>query len=83
MPLPNPAGVTTLTFDCYGTLIDWETGAIDALRPLLARHGVTLLYQTPYLLTALAQVRRVMEARRSGVLISLFQASQQAFTMAL
>jgi len=24
-----------LTFDCYGTLIDWETGIINALRPLL------------------------------------------------
>jgi 2-haloacid dehalogenase len=24
-----------LTFDCYGTLIDWETGIADALRPLL------------------------------------------------
>jgi 2-haloacid dehalogenase len=22
-----------LTFDCYGTLIDWETGILDALRP--------------------------------------------------
>jgi 2-haloacid dehalogenase len=27
-----------LTFDCYGTLIDWETGILGALRPLLARH---------------------------------------------
>jgi 2-haloacid dehalogenase len=25
------------TFDCYGTLIDWETGIINALRPLLSR----------------------------------------------
>jgi len=25
-----------LTFDCYGTLIDWETGIWDALQPLLA-----------------------------------------------
>jgi len=33
-------------------------------------------------MTALAQVRRVMEARRWGMFISLFQASQQAFTMA-
>jgi 2-haloacid dehalogenase len=29
-----------LTFDCYGTLIDWERGILDALRPLLARHLV-------------------------------------------
>jgi 2-haloalkanoic acid dehalogenase type II len=26
-----------LTFDCYGTLIDWETGILAALGPLLAR----------------------------------------------
>lgn len=37
----NLARVTTLTFDCYGTLIDWEAGVIDVLRPLLARFGVT------------------------------------------
>ena len=29
-----------LTFDCYGTLIDWEQGILDALWPILARHGV-------------------------------------------
>src|SRR5262245_44725276 len=26
-----------LTFDCYGTLIDWETGLLAALEPLAAR----------------------------------------------
>jgi 2-haloacid dehalogenase len=29
-----------LSFDCYGTLIDWETGLLQALRPIFARHGV-------------------------------------------
>ena len=29
-----------LTFDCYGTLIDWETGLLAALRPVLERAGV-------------------------------------------
>ena len=29
-----------LTFDCYGTLIDWETGLAQAFRPVLAAHGV-------------------------------------------
>jgi 2-haloacid dehalogenase len=28
-----------LTFDCYGTLIDWETGIFSALRPILQEHG--------------------------------------------
>ena len=31
-----------LTFDCYGTLIDWERGILNALRPVLDRHGVTI-----------------------------------------
>jgi 2-haloacid dehalogenase len=28
-----------LTFDCYGTLIDWETGIWDALQPLILANG--------------------------------------------
>ena len=31
---------TTLTFDCYGTLIDWEAGILAALRPWTTAHGV-------------------------------------------
>jgi nucleotide-binding universal stress UspA family protein len=31
-----------LTFDCYGTLIDWETGILAALRPSLTKHGVDI-----------------------------------------
>ena len=31
---------TTLTFDCYGTLIDWESGIHAALGPLLQQAGV-------------------------------------------
>ena len=26
-----------LTFDCYGTLIDWESGMIEALKPLTGK----------------------------------------------
>jgi 2-haloacid dehalogenase len=31
-----------LTFDCYGTLIDWETGIFSALHPILAAHHKTV-----------------------------------------
>jgi 2-haloacid dehalogenase len=34
------AAFDALTFDCYGTLIDWESGILGALRPILAAHGV-------------------------------------------
>jgi 2-haloacid dehalogenase len=29
-----------LTFDCYGTLIDWETGILESLRPIFAAHRI-------------------------------------------
>ena len=29
-----------ITFDCYGTLIDWEQGILNALQPVLAPRGV-------------------------------------------
>ncbi len=35
-----------LTFDCYGTLIDWESGITDALRPVLAGHGIDVAADT-------------------------------------
>ncbi len=31
-----------LTFDCYGTLIDWESGIVRAMEPLLARSRMAL-----------------------------------------
>jgi len=32
-----------LSFDCYGTLIDWETGIWAALQPLLAAGGLSMV----------------------------------------
>jgi len=29
-----------ISFDCYGTLIDWETGIAEAVAPVLASHGI-------------------------------------------
>jgi 2-haloacid dehalogenase len=31
-----------ITFDCYGTLVDWETGIFSALKPVLAKHGKSI-----------------------------------------
>ncbi len=45
----NPSGINlllsfdqfkVLTFDCYGTLIDWESGILSAVRPVLSEYGV-------------------------------------------
>ena len=35
-----------LTFDCYGTLIDWESGIWDALQPLWLANGCEIDRQT-------------------------------------
>lgn len=36
----NFAAYDIASLDCYGTLVDWETGIRDTLEPMLARHGV-------------------------------------------
>ncbi len=33
------ARFSVLTFDCYGTLIDWETGILTALKLIFSMHG--------------------------------------------
>jgi 2-haloacid dehalogenase len=33
---------TTISFDCYGTLIDWEAGILPILQTVLRSHGVSL-----------------------------------------
>src|SRR5947207_263813 len=40
--LLNFEDFAVLTFDCYGTLIDWESGLWEALHPILAEHRVSL-----------------------------------------
>jgi len=35
----NLSDYKLLSFDCYGTLIDWETGIWDALQPLIMANG--------------------------------------------
>ena len=37
-----PEKFEVLTFDCYGTLIDWETGILTALRRVLSSHEKSL-----------------------------------------
>jgi len=37
-----PKQVTWVTFDVYGTLIDWETGIYEAFKAEAARDGVTI-----------------------------------------
>jgi 2-haloacid dehalogenase len=50
---------TWLTFDCYGTLIDWDSGILSALRPILAAHGRNL--SDAGILELFAAIERVEE----------------------
>ena len=50
----------TLSFDCYGTLIDWETGIAAALRPWAERHRLALADDE--LVAAFGAVETVVES---------------------
>lgn len=51
-----------LTFDCYGTLIDWETGILDKLRPW--SRGQDLSLSDDVLLEAFARHEARLEVAR-------------------
>ncbi len=55
-----------LTFDCYGTLIDWESGILAVLRPWAARHGIAA--SDDRLLAAFATAESACEAATPGAL---------------
>ena len=62
----NFAGFQALTFDCYGTLIDWESGILAELRPWARRHGNPL--GDDELLAAFADEESAIEAAPPGKL---------------
>jgi 2-haloacid dehalogenase len=51
-----------LTFDCYGTLIDWKSGLRSALIPILRRHGVAVSLKR--LLTLYGQIERDLQSQQ-------------------
>jgi 2-haloacid dehalogenase len=57
-----------LTFDCYGTLIDWETGILTALQPLLQKGGITL--KRDEVLAAFARLESAQEAATPQMIYS-------------
>jgi 2-haloacid dehalogenase len=59
---------TVLSFDCYGTLIDWESGIWTALQPLLGKSGRGLARDDA--LAAFGRHESVQEAETPGLLYS-------------
>ncbi len=58
---------TTLTFDCYGTLIDWESGIWDAMQPLILASGRTDITRMQGL-EAFARIETAQEISTPGML---------------
>ena len=55
-----PTSIKALTFDCYGTLIDWERGIGDILHPWAQRHNLSVSAEE--LLAAFAEAESACEA---------------------
>lgn len=49
-----------LSFDCYGTLIDWESGILNALKPILLNHAINISDQE--ILELFAQIESNQES---------------------
>ncbi len=60
MPELDFSRFSWLTFDCYGTLIDWDRGILSTLRPILASHGRNL--SDAGILELFASIERAEEA---------------------
>ncbi len=82
------AQFTHLTFDCYGTLIDWETGILHALGRILRQHdteadAVTLLqlyakHEAAQEVGAYKSYRDVLRGVMAGIAHDLeFEATQE------
>ena len=58
----DPGGFDLLTFDCYGTLVDWEAGIITAARRACAQHGVSP--SAAAILSAFGEAEHVVQEER-------------------
>ncbi len=58
--MPLPANVTFVTFDVYGTLIDWETGVYEAFSREAQRDGFTI--ERDELITLFHEVEREIQS---------------------
>lgn len=53
-------GIKAISFDCYGTLIDWESGIADALSEWSRRHGARM--ERAELLAAFSEAEPVVQS---------------------
>src|SRR4030081_3432119 len=58
--MPIPKNITFVTFDVYGTLIDWETGIYEAFAAEAERDGFTI--ERDELIPLFHEIEREIEA---------------------
>ena len=56
----DPDAYSALTFDCYGTLVDWQRGIVDYLQPVLAGHDAHVIDE--FILTFFAATEPALQA---------------------
>lgn len=73
-----------LTFDCYGTLIEWETGLYENLKPLAKQAGLSAGRDTILATFAkheVAQQVKTPELRYADLLARVYQNMAQEWTV--
>lgn len=63
----NLSDFRVLTFDCYGTLIDWESGIWDAFQPILMANPGAEVTRAP-MLAAFGEAESAQQAETPGML---------------
>jgi 2-haloacid dehalogenase len=56
----GPRDFDVISFDCYGTLVDWESGILAAMQPVISRHE--LVSRPDEVLSAYARAESAVEA---------------------
>ena len=75
MPLPALKTIQWVTTDCYGTLIDWERGIIDAFKAEAAEDGFSF--------DEAEFIRRFLEVQAEVMSGSVIRPSQSVVTEAI
>lgn len=65
--MENLSDFQVLSFDVYGTLIDWERGMLAALQPLLEANDASSSYSRQQLLGGIHELEREQQAKTPGM----------------
>ncbi|KAL2867345.1 putative haloalkanoic acid dehalogenase [Aspergillus lucknowensis] len=64
-----------LTFDVYGTLVDWESGIVSALSPVLAANNATTKFTKTEILTVYSTLEKEQQSKTPEMIYSTLLAT--------